>query len=307
MLSGIHGWRIGLIGYGEVGRTLAEDLKPQCRVVSAYDVELEARRHGQLRAHAHAFDVKLARSHAELAAQADLIISAVTASQTVSAARACASGIQPGAFFLDFNSASPRAKLCAAELIDGAGGRYIEAAVMSPVVAQRIRTPLLLGGQHAALLEPELKALGFAARVASEKLGVVSASKMCRNLLTKGFEALVIESLTVARAYAVEDDLLTLLSETFPGVDWGERASGCFRRVIQHGHERAQELREVAETVHDIGLTPWSASCSAVSLDWMATLADQGLFGDYAQREDWRSEADRILNALQRELDADTR
>jgi len=32
-----------------------------------------------------------------------------------------------------------------------------------------------------------------------------------------------------------------------------------FQRVIEHGRRRSEEVREVAETVREIGLTPWSA------------------------------------------------
>ena len=87
----------------------------------------------------------------------------------------CASAIRPGAFFLDFNSASPGAKQRAAALVDGAGGRYVEGAVMTSIPPHRIRVPLLLGGASAAALAPLLNALGFAARVSSDQLGVANA------------------------------------------------------------------------------------------------------------------------------------
>ena len=93
-----------------------------------------------------AFGVALASSHADLAAQADFIVSAVTASQAVPVAGACAPAVKKGAWFLDFNSASPGAKRRAAALIDGAGGRYVEGAVMTSVPPYRIKVPLLLGG-----------------------------------------------------------------------------------------------------------------------------------------------------------------
>jgi phosphoglycerate dehydrogenase-like enzyme len=34
-------WRVGLVGYGEVGRILAEDLRAQGVAVSAYDLKLD--------------------------------------------------------------------------------------------------------------------------------------------------------------------------------------------------------------------------------------------------------------------------
>jgi 3-hydroxyisobutyrate dehydrogenase-like beta-hydroxyacid dehydrogenase len=131
MSSNSNQWHVGLIGYGEVGRILAEDLRKQDIKVSAYDIKLGGDQAGPLRDHAGAFGVALASSHADLAAQADFIVSAVTASQAVPVAQACAPAVKQGAWFLDFNSASPGAKRSAAALIDGAGGRYVEGAVMT--------------------------------------------------------------------------------------------------------------------------------------------------------------------------------
>ncbi len=77
--------------------------------------------------------------------------------------------------------------------------------------------------------------------------------------MIKGLEAMVIEAFTTARAYGVEDAVLASLKETFPGIDWEKQGAYFFQRVIEHGRRRAEEVREVAETVRDIGLTPWSA------------------------------------------------
>jgi 3-hydroxyisobutyrate dehydrogenase-like beta-hydroxyacid dehydrogenase len=116
-------WNIGLVGYGEVGRILAEDLRKQDVRVTAYDIKLRSdQAGGALRDHASAHGVGLTASHADLAAQADFIISAVTASQAVPVAQACAPAVKQGAWFLDFNSASPGAKQRAAALIDGKAG-----------------------------------------------------------------------------------------------------------------------------------------------------------------------------------------
>lgn len=293
-------WHIGLIGYGEVGRILAEDLRPQGITVSAYDIKLGTEAGDALREHASRIGVGLAASHAELAARADFVVSAVTASQAVPVAQACAPAVKKGAFFLDFNSASPGAKIRAAELVNAAGGRYVEGAVMTSIPPYRIRVPLLLGGPDATELMPLVNALGFDAKVASNQLGVASATKMCRSVMIKGLEAMVIESFTTARAYGVEDAVLASLKETFPGIDWEKQGAYFFQRVIEHGRRRSEEVREVAQTVREAGLEPWSASGTAERQAWVADLADAGLFGpkgtpQFARSPDWRTEADRIL------------
>jgi 3-hydroxyisobutyrate dehydrogenase-like beta-hydroxyacid dehydrogenase len=176
---------------------------------------------------------------------------------------------------------------------------------MTSLPPYRIRVPLLLGGPAAAELAPLLNALGFDAKVASAKLGVASATKMCRSVMIKGLEAMVIESFTAARAYGVEDAVIASLRETFPGVDWEKQGAYFFKRVIEHGRRRSEEVHEAAATVREIGLTPWSAQGTAERQGWVADLADEGLFGvkgskEFAASADWRIEADRILAQTRR-------
>jgi 3-hydroxyisobutyrate dehydrogenase-like beta-hydroxyacid dehydrogenase len=294
---------VALIGYGEVGRILAEDLRARGVAVSAFDLKLDSD-HGQpLREHAAAHGVVLGAAHAQAVHGAELVVSAVTASQAVAAAEACAPALRPGACFLDLNSASPGAKCRAAEVVDAARGRYVEGAVMTSVPPYRIQVPLLLGGPHAEALRPVLAELGFAPTVASTKLGVASATKMCRSVMIKGLEAMVIESFSTARHYGVEDAVLASLHETFPGIDWDKQGAYFFQRVIEHGRRRAEEMREVAQTVREAGLEPFSAAGTAERQAWVADRADAGWFGSrgtpgFARGIDWRTEADRILSHL---------
>ena len=296
--------RIGLVGYGEVGRIFAEDLRAQGLAVHAHDRQFdEPSNAAALRDHATTHGVRLESSHAELARHADLVISAVTASQAVSVAQACASGLQPGAFFLDINSASPGAKRDAAALVNAAGGRYVEGAVMTSVPPYRLKVPLLLGGPDATALLPALGQLGFVACVTSDALGVASATKLCRSVMIKGLEAMVIESLTTARFHGVEDAVIVSLHETFPGIDWERQAAYFFQRVIEHGRRRSEEMREAGETVREAGLDAWSADGTAERQAWVASLGDSGVFGTrgttgFARSADWRVEADLVLAHL---------
>jgi len=67
------------------------------------------------------------------------------------------------------------------------------------------------------------------------------------------------------------------LSETFPGIDWPQQADYLVSRVVQHGRRRAAELREVAHTVDDAGLTPWLSDAIAQRQDWMADQVQAGI------------------------------
>ncbi len=286
--------RLGLVGYGEVGRIFAAALRPQLAQLCVADLKLDDPAQAPaLHQHAQALGVQ-AGSLQALCGQAELIVSAVTASSTLAVAEQAAAHIRPGCFFLDLNSASPGTKQQAARCIEAAGGHYVEAGVMTSVPPYGVRVPMLLGGARAAELAPQLKAWGMDATVVSEQLGVASAIKMCRSIMIKGLEALVIESYATARRYGVEDHVLPTLAETFPSIDWHKQGAYFFSRVVQHGQRRADEMREAARTVQEAGFEPLMTAPIADKQQWVADLAAAGVFAQLAKDARWQDYADRL-------------
>jgi 3-hydroxyisobutyrate dehydrogenase-like beta-hydroxyacid dehydrogenase len=289
--------RIGLIGYGEVGKIFAQALIERGAAwVGMYDILLkDAAKATTTRAHAEQAGIAAIDSAAALLDRADVVISAVTASQTLTVATEASASIRSGTWFLDVNSASPGTKAAAGRAIDGAGGRYVESAMMTSVPPYGIGVPMLLGGAHAQAAASLFAPLGFSMEVASDEIGVASAIKMCRSVFIKGLEAIVIESYASARHYGVEDRVLASLAETFPTIDWEKQGAYLFSRVAQHGRRRAEEMREAAETVKEAGFDPHMATASATRQDMIAGLAAQGAFTGLDSTADWRAYADRIL------------
>lgn len=287
---------IGLVGYGEVGKIFCAGLKDSVISVCAWDLKFDAVNTRALELeHASRAGVHACASMQALCGQADLIVSAVTASNTLAVAQATAQHIRPGTIFLDLNSASPATKQRAAALIDAAGGRYVEAGVMTSVPPLGIRVPMLLGGEHARALTETLRGFGMNAKPIAVEIGVASAIKMCRSVMIKGLEALVIESYTTARKYGVEAHMIPTLQETFPSIDWEAQGAYFFGRVAKHGKRRAEEMREVANTVHEAGFEPLMAAAIAEKHDWFAQKAHEGVFDGLAADAPWQHYADRLL------------
>lgn len=287
-------WHVGLIGFGEVGGIFGRALAAQANVagVCAWDVRFadDAAFRAQVPK-----PIMVTTGCAALCERATLIISAVTAANTLAAAVETAASIRPGAFFLDLNSASPGAKQQAGRAIEAAGAHYVEAGVMTSVPPYGIRVPMLLGGSYAAALGPALAALGMDAKPVSERIGIASAIKMSRSILIKGLEAIVIESFTNARRYGVEDHMLPTLDETFPGIDWQRLGGYLFSRVAQHGKRRAEEMREAARTVEETGIEPIASRAIADKQQWVAQLAQAGAFDGVSECDGWRAYADRVI------------
>ncbi|HPH13089.1 MAG TPA: DUF1932 domain-containing protein [Burkholderiaceae bacterium] len=294
---------IGMIGYGEVGKIFTAGLKDRVSATSVWDLKFDAPAlKDAQKAHAAQAGLAACQSVAGLCASADLVISAVTASNTLAVAQAAAPHMRSGAVFLDLNSASPGTKQLAAGLIDEAGARYVEAGVMTSVPPYGIRVPMLLGGACAADLAGVLNAWGMDSRAVSDQLGVASAIKMCRSVMIKGLEALVIESYATARAYGVEEHVLPTLQETFPSIDWEKQGAYFFSRVVQHGQRRAEEMREASNTVREAGFEPFMAQAIADKQQWVADQACAGVFTGMEKEARWQDFADRLIaSSLSRE------
>lgn len=272
--------RICLLGLGEVGTILARDLLAGTPVdIRIWDHLLDDSAAPAARNFAGlAEDPRIGRaaSAAEAASGCQLVLSAVTADQALAAANSVASGLPSQCWFIDLNSVSPGTKVELAAVVEGAGGRFVEAAVMSPISPARMASPILLAGPRAAAFEAHGQALGFSNMSAvSAQPGVAAATKMCRSVMIKGMEALVSESLLAARHYGVDETVLASLDNLFPRPDWHAHARYLISRTLQHGTRRAAEMREVARTVREAGIDPWMSEACVQRQDWAPQFSDK--------------------------------
>ncbi|NYT70433.1 DUF1932 domain-containing protein [Pusillimonas noertemannii] len=288
---------IALVGFGEAGFLLGQGLAEAGATVGAYDIKVHDAEHRPgLEARAQQAGVSLHASLAAAVQDADLVISAVTASSAAQAAVDAAQCLHAGQYFLDINSVSPATKHADRDAIEAAGGFYIESAVMAPVPPYGLKVPMLLGGEHAQALSGSLNELGLRTKAVSTQVGVASAIKMCRSVMIKGLEALTVECMTAARRYGAEEAVLASLNETFPGMGWTENLPHyLISRVAEHGRRRAAEMREVMETLQDVDVTPLMAQATAQSQDALVdAMQAAGLAYDTQRDFVWQELVDQL-------------
>ena len=262
-----------------------------------YDLLLDAPSSASaMRAKADALGVSAGRNLADAARDARIVISAVTASSSTDVAREAGGALRAGQYFLDLNSVSPSTKRVNAQTVEVSGARYVEAAVMAPILPAGMQTPMLLGGSAAPELRQLLAHAGMKLEIAATEIGRASAIKMCRSIMIKGLEALTVECLQTARMYGVEDEVIASLSTSYPSMEWERLAGYLIERVVRHGRRRAAEMRESAITVQETGLEPFMASATAERQDAVADLvAREPALKDMSESE-WRA----VLDALAR-------
>ena len=253
---------IGFIGFGEAGSNIASGLRTSGLThLLTFDVR-------PVQDRAESSGVTVVESPAALAKSCDILISAVTASSALDAAREIAPFLNSRHVYVDINSISPALKQEIDVIIRTGSALFVEAAVMAPVPPYGHRVPMLLGGNGALQFTETMAPFGMRLEVLQGKVGTAAAVKMCRSIVVKGLEALLLECVLGAGHFNAEDRVFASLNESFPGIDWKKLANYMISRVVIHGERRAHEMEEVAETLRAIGIDPIMAEATARRQAW---------------------------------------
>jgi 3-hydroxyisobutyrate dehydrogenase-like beta-hydroxyacid dehydrogenase len=263
-MAGLEPAAIAFIGFGEVGQTFSRGLVAKGAAgIRAYDLLFGSDAGRRLVEVARQIGVACGASPAEACAQARFVFSAVTADRAEAVAREAASWLKPGQIFVDVNSAAPSTKQRAAEAVQASGADYVEAAVMAPVLKPGLKVAILAGGPKAEFAAAVLNGLGMNLTPVSETVGRASAMKLCRSIVIKGLEALMVDCAAACETWDVKDAVFASLHATFPSIDFHTLSADMRERVATHGVRRAAEMREAAEMLAAGGLAPGLASAVA--------------------------------------------
>ena len=263
-INGTSMVNVAIVGFGEAGPVFGAALRRAGMTVSAYDKlqHDEARREAQIEK-TLALDITPANTVTEAVADAELVISTVTASQALRAAGDAAPGLSEGAHWLDLNSVSPATKSAIADLVSAHGCTFTEAVAMDTVPSFGARVPILACGAHCSPWVDTLNQAGLNIRIVGDELGKASATKLIRSVLIKGFEALFAEAMEAAGGQDLQHEVLASLEATYPGLDWREVAGYQLSRASIHAARRASEMREAAGLLEQLGITPLMAAATA--------------------------------------------
>jgi 3-hydroxyisobutyrate dehydrogenase-like beta-hydroxyacid dehydrogenase len=247
---------VSFIGFGEAGQAIAAGLRDAgIERIAAWDILFAEASGARLRAAGETMGVRLANSAAEAVAGTDMIISAVTATSSLEAARSVEPYLSGAPYYLDINSVSPGRKQATAKLL-GEKARYVDVAVIAPIHPLRHKTPLLISGPNAEAVSPLLNELEMKLTVVGTDTGCAAGIKMIRSVMIKGIEALTLECFLAASRAGVLDEVTVSLKNNYPSLDWSKIADYNLERMASHGERRAAEMEESATTLRELGMEP---------------------------------------------------
>ena len=241
------------IGFGEAASAFADGLA--LRGTRGFDRKtIDPAMRDAKRAHFARLRVRACDSAAAALTGASTALSLVVADQAFAAAQAAVDHLSPDAFWFDMNSVAPDTKRAAARAIAATGARYVDVAVMSPVLPRRHQVPLLVSGEGVEAAVQILRGIGFTDVTGmAGGVGAASSVKMIRSVMVKGIEALSAECAFAAEAAGVRDAVIASLDASWPGADWAARFDYNLDRIMVHGLRRAAEMEEVVKTLDALG------------------------------------------------------
>ncbi len=237
---------IGFVGFGEVAACFGAALAAGGAKVIAYDVLLDQPGgREKLAARAKAAAPEWLPLPAMLA-QADVVLSTVTADVAIAVARNCALHLRKGQPYVDLNATSPTVKGEIAAVIEAAalGADFVEGAILPAIGIAGARSQVLLCGARAEEVARLLTGLGLNFKGYGSHIGKASSFKMLRSVFSKGLEALLVECLLAGRRAGVEDDLWREIVGTLDAASFQDVGSNW---VKTHGTAHARRYHEMVQ------------------------------------------------------------
>jgi 3-hydroxyisobutyrate dehydrogenase-like beta-hydroxyacid dehydrogenase len=149
--------------------------------------------------------------------------------------------------WVDANAVSPETARTVAARIEAAGATFVDGAIVGPPPRRDGTTRLYLSGFPAARIASLFEGTTLDAVAIDERIGSASALKMAYAAWTKGSQALLLATRSLARAEGVEDPLLAEWALSQPELP--ERSREAAAAALRHGWRWAGEMEEVALTL----------------------------------------------------------
>jgi 3-hydroxyisobutyrate dehydrogenase-like beta-hydroxyacid dehydrogenase len=237
---------IGFIGFGEVGRTFAQEMKSKGAGVCYYDI---------VNKKAEPWISSLSLS--DLIERCDVILSTASTHVAVQIATEAARYLTSGKIYADMNSTSPSVKKRIAGIIEPSKAHFIEGAILSAVGETGPRAAILVCGEKAEEFSRLMNQFGLInLKYFSPRIGEASQVKMIRSVFSKGVECLLLEMLIAGRRAGVADYIWRDIVDFMTKNSFERVAENWIKTHPLACERRYHEMVQVVETLKELRLEP---------------------------------------------------
>ena len=252
---------LGFVGFGEAAYYLTEGLREEgLEKIFVFDVVLSARSEGQLYNQAIERVKKtgavVRQSPADLADSADILVLAVPAQFTESAAGDLIPHLKAGQLLVDVTTAAPLVKKQLGEDCSYRKIMFADSPMLGPLIVDRHKVPIITCGSGAQRWHDEMRPFGMSIEVIEGSPGTATQIKLARSIFTKGFEALLVETFMFARKCGVESIVMDSIGKTLDKATFEQSANRYMASDLFHAARKAHEMKDAIDIMRSMGMTP---------------------------------------------------
>ncbi len=267
--------KVGFIGFGEASYHICRGLKDEnIQDVTAYDVLLgtdQSEKIAAMEKRAAETNVTLVSSVQD-AMQSDVVFLGVPARFAEGATMEALPFMNAEKLFVDITTNRPVIKEKLGRIMKEKGFAYVDASVMGAVPLYKHKTPTLVCGSGAKMMQEVLGPIGMDLTYVGEDAGKAVKMKLTRSIFIKGIEALGIEMLLTARKFGIEDEIVAGLQKSFEVQGFTKLVGQLVTSNTIHSARRAVEADECMELIRDSGFDPVMMQAAKEKLEWSANL-----------------------------------
>jgi 3-hydroxyisobutyrate dehydrogenase-like beta-hydroxyacid dehydrogenase len=193
---------------------------------------------------------------ARLVVECDVVLSVINPGAALDFAREVADALRATGsrtLIVDCNAIAPDTVREIASVVEGAGGRFLDAGIIGPPPRGKAKTTVYVSGPGAADLE-QLAGPQLIVHVLSDRIADASALKMCYGALNKGTQALWLDVLIAAQRLGVDRILEEQLRQSQGApYDW---VLSQFPILPPKAYRWVPEMLEISKTLAAAGITP---------------------------------------------------
>ena len=246
-----------IIGLGEAGAAYAEALAAAGHQVTGFDPVAPATPAGVTRA----------ATAAEACQDAEIVLVLTGAAAARSVAKDCLPALPAGSTYADFTSSSPAVMK---ELGENPGqALFADVAILGPVSALGVKTPLMVSGPGSAAVSDLLMPLGAGVEITDGGPGAAMSHKLLRSVLMKGLASVVVEAVAAGRAAGLEGWIREQIARQLAG-DGHAVIDRLLTGTSKHAVRRSREMQDTASYLAELGVPAEMTAASAAALTRIA-------------------------------------
>ena len=268
---------LGFVGFGEAAYYLTEGLREEgLEKIFVFDIVLSAGSEGQLHNQATERVKKtgavVRQSLADLADSADILVLAVPAQFTESAAGELIPHLKAGQLLVDVTTAAPLVKKKLGEDCSYRKIMFADSPMLGPLIVDRHKVPILTCGSGAQQWHDEMRPFGMSIEVIEGSPGTATQIKLARSIFTKGLEALLVETFMFARKCGVESIVMDSIGKTLDKATFEQSANRYMASDLYHAARKAHEMKDAIDIMRNLGMTPMVGEGVVARMQYIAGL-----------------------------------